>query len=342
MSPRTRNHLPFDRHAAFLDRPHVAFSRRGDLRIGEAARQVRPAVAVYVDGVLLELQVLLVERESKNLVAAGPVELREGRAAQENLVRKDREWHEAGTTRKKCEQARHHARPTDVEDIVENRDAVRRKAGVGDLQIVERERARVPAVEREESEIGKSVFLFGAADLDGGFRDGVDLRARKQILQVPLKRREASPARVVEIEVLAIEQIDRDHGFIRARRRDQRERRASVMDADLGDVARKARLLLEPDELHHGERRRLVHPAFDAIRISEIAIGGGEPGKGWGCGLAVHARCQGWLVLPRHECGKFADMAIMARGVASFVSRTGSSCAVAVARAAAAGNRAAS
>jgi len=149
---------------------------------------MRPAVAVYVDGVLLKFQIFLVKRKSKNFAAAGPVELCEGRAAQENLVRKYCKRHEAGTTRKKCEQARHHARPTDVEDIVENRDAVRRKASVGDLEIVKRERARVPAVEREEPEIGKAVLLLGVADLDGGFRDSADLRARKNtagVLETP-------------------------------------------------------------------------------------------------------------------------------------------------------------
>src|ERR1700741_922859 len=60
-------------------------------------------------------------------------------------------------------------------------------------------------------------------------------------------------------------------------------------DADLGDVARKACLLLEPEELHHGKRRHLVGPAFDAIRVVKIAIGAGEPVEGGGGGLRVHS-----------------------------------------------------
>ena len=197
MSPGTRDHLPLDRQAAVLDRPDVGLAAAA-ATFGSARRRVRcgQRSRVDVDGCSWSSRSFLWSANPRTFAAAVPVELREGSAAQENLVRKDREWHEAGTARKKCEQARHHARPTDVEDIVENRDAVRRKAGVGDLQIVKRERARVPAVEREEPEIGKAVFLLGAADLDGGFRDGADLRARKQILQVPLKRREASPAGV--------------------------------------------------------------------------------------------------------------------------------------------------
>ena len=82
---------------------------------------------------VLELHVLSVQRIGENIATAAPVEVRKRRAAQKHLVGKNRERHEAAAARQKCKQSRDNTGPVRVEDVVENRDAVRRKTRVGDL-----------------------------------------------------------------------------------------------------------------------------------------------------------------------------------------------------------------
>jgi hypothetical protein len=88
-------------------------------------------------------------------------------------------------------------------------------------------------------------------------------RAVGMALEIAPERREVAAARLVDIEVLVLEQVDGDRLLRRAAEQIEQDEKLAMMHADLGGAAFDAKRVLALAEGGDGEGRLRAKPALD-------------------------------------------------------------------------------